>query len=102
AGVAGWESARGARKDRTDDSSGKGGGEAYRRRAGLHLMVSGYHPPSGRSDPTRCILRLLICALLPLAAASYLRYTTWDEPWHEDVVRSADSFVELQEIGRAS
>jgi hypothetical protein len=41
-------------------------------------------------------LRLLICALLPLAAASYPRYTTWDEPWHEDVVRNADSFVKLQ------
>ena len=41
-------------------------------------------------------MRLLFCALLPLTAAPYLRYTTWDEPWHEDVVRSADSLVKLQ------
>lgn len=40
----------------------------------------------------RMIAALILCWWIPPGPAGALR-TTWDEPWHEEVVRNADAFV---------
>jgi len=39
---------------------------------------------------------LLTILLLFLSATITARATTWDEPWHEDVLKNADSFVKVK------
>ncbi len=39
---------------------------------------------------------LLTILLLFLSATIPARATTWDEPWHEDVLKNADSFVKVK------
>jgi hypothetical protein len=47
--------------------------------------------------PTRL---LTLSAVLALGAASTVLGTTWNEPWHEDVVKNAESFVKLEVTSR--
>src|SRR5688572_9017629 len=44
------------------------------------------------------LFTLIACFLL----ATNVQATTWDEPWHEDVMRNSDSFVKVKVTGNIS
>lgn len=44
----------------------------------------------------------IVLGVMPALAAPALHATTWDEPWHEAVVREADCFVKVRMVSRTA